>query len=83
MQINKDDVHFFQPEVSQSGNEDITQSDDATTSCAHPQLRHFTFSDNLVISLCPDCSVPFTSKTESLTTIDKLRGWILQGSLPR
>lgn len=84
MQIDKDDIYFFKPdEVSQSRNEDITPSDDATTECAHPQLRRFTFSDDLAISMCPDCSVPFTSKTESLTTIDKLRGWILQGSLPR
>jgi hypothetical protein len=84
MQIDKDDICIFEPdEISQSRNEDITPSDDATTECAHPHLRQFTFSDGLAISLCPNCSVPFTSKTESLTTIDKLRGWILQGTLPR
>lgn len=84
MQINKDDIQFFKSdEISQSGNEDITPRDDAITDCTHPHLRHFTFSDGLAISMCPDCSVPFTTKTESLTAIDKLRGWILQGSLPR
>lgn len=84
MQINEDDIHFFKTdEISQSGNAGITPSDDATTECAHPHLRRFNFSDGLAISMCPDCSVPFTSKTESLTAIDKLRGWILQGSLPR
>ena len=83
MQISKGDIYFFKPdEISQSRNEDITPSDYATTDCAHPHLRRFTFSDGLAISMCPACSVPFTTKTESLTTIDKLRGWILQGSLP-
>ena len=84
MQINKDDIHFFKPEeISQSRNENITPSDDTTTECAHTHLRHFTFSDGLAISMCPDCSVPFTTRTEYLTAIDKLRGWILQGRLPR
>jgi hypothetical protein len=81
MQINRDDILFF-IDISQSRNNDITSPDDLTTECAHPHLRRFTFSDGFAISMCPDCSVPFTSRTESLTTIDKLRGWILQGSLP-
>jgi len=84
MQISKNDISFFKPdEISQSRNENLTPPDDATTGCAHPNLRSFTFSDGVAISMCPDCSIAFTSKTESLTMIDKMRGWILQGRLPR
>lgn len=78
MQVNNDYTQFLKSdETSQSGNETSM-----TTDCTHPQLRHFTFSDGLAIYMCPDCSVPFTTRTESLTDIDKWRSWILHGKLP-
>lgn len=47
--------------------------------CKHPNVREFTFSDGSTIKLCPDCSIPFTSTTESLNSIDAHRRNVLMG----
>jgi hypothetical protein len=41
--------------------------------CRHPLLREFTFTSGETIKMCPTCSVPSSSITETLTPFDKER----------